>query len=47
MRLKFCEFLHKLRVIFYLRFLPLDVFLYIAKRREGVRKQLSVVFPRT
>ena len=26
--LKFCEFLHRIRVIFYLRFRPLDVPMY-------------------
>ena len=33
-------------VFFYRRFLPLDVYKYVAKRHESVRKRLITVFPR-
>ena len=41
-RLKFCEFLHQIRVIFYLRFLPLDVFLYVfGSKSEDFRSKFT------
>ena len=40
--LKFCEFLHRIRVIFYLRFRPLDVPMYaFGTKNEDFRSKSS------